>query len=82
MHRLRQLLVVVLLAVVALEAQAYIGPGLGAGAIGVVLGVIASIFVAIFAIIWYPIRRALRKNRKKTDESKPGQRKPDAPQNE
>ena len=36
-------------------ALAYIGPGVGAGAIGAVLGVIGSIFLAIFAVVWYPV---------------------------
>lgn len=43
---------------------AYIGPGVGAGAIGAVLGVIGSIFLAIFAVVWYPIKRMM-KGRKK-----------------
>jgi len=46
--------------------MAYIGPGLGAGTIGVILGVLGSIVLALFAIFWYPIKRLLRKN--KTDD--------------
>jgi hypothetical protein len=42
-------------------ANAYVGPGLGAGAIGVALGIIGSIFLALFALIYYPIKRALKK---------------------
>ena len=45
-------------------ALAYIGPGVGAGAIGAVLGVIGSIFLAIFAVVWYPVKRMM-KGRKK-----------------
>ena len=45
--------------------NAYVGPGLGAGTIGVILGIIGSIFIAIFAIVWYPLKRLLKKNRKK-----------------
>lgn len=45
-------------------AYAYVGPGLGAGTIGVVLGIIGSIFIALFAIIWYPLKRLFKKNRK------------------
>lgn len=44
-------------------ALAYIGPGMGAGAIAVVLGVIGSFFLAIFALLYYPIKRLLRRNR-------------------
>ena len=48
-------------------ALAYIGPGLGAGAIAVVFGVIGSIFLAIFAVLYYPIKRALKKRKKATE---------------
>jgi hypothetical protein len=44
-------------------AYAYIGPGLGAGAIAAVLAVLGSIFLAIFAVVYYPIRRLIRKRR-------------------
>ena len=55
------------IAVLALSAptlaHAYIGPGLGAGALAAVLGVIGSIFVGLFAVIYYPIKRVLKKRR-------------------
>jgi len=44
----------------ASPAHAYIGPGVGAGAIAVVLGVIASIFLAFVAILWYPLKRLVK----------------------
>ena len=44
-------------------ALAYIGPGLGAGTIGVILGVLGSVGLALFAIFWYPIKRMMRKNK-------------------
>ena len=50
-------------------ANAYVGPGLGAGAIGVVLGIIGSIFIALFAIIWYPLKRLLKKRKKTASET-------------
>ena len=43
------------------SAEAYIGPGLGLGTIGVVLGVLVSIFLALFAILWYPFKRLFKK---------------------
>lgn len=52
----------------ALPAQAYIGPGLGAGTLGVVLGLLGSILIAIFAFFWYPIKRAFKKWRASADE--------------
>jgi hypothetical protein len=48
-----------------LPADAYVGPGLGLGALGVVLGLITSIFLAIIGIFWYPIKRLIQKFRKK-----------------
>lgn len=47
----------------ALPAQAYIGPGAGAGTIAVVLGILASIVMAFLAILWYPVKRLI--NRRK-----------------
>jgi len=41
----------------------YVGPGLGAGTVGVVLGAIVSVFLALFAVIWYPIKRLIKKIR-------------------
>ena len=43
-------------------ASAYVGPGLGMGAIGVIIGIIAAILLAILGVIWYPLKRMLRKN--------------------
>lgn len=44
-------------------AQAYVGPGLGAGAIGAVLGVLGAVLLAIFSLIYYPLKRAMRKRK-------------------
>jgi hypothetical protein len=41
-------------------AMAYIGPGVGAGAIAAVIGVIGSILLAIIAVVYYPIKRMLK----------------------
>ncbi len=41
-------------------ALAYVGPGLGAGTLGVVLGLLGSVFLALFAVFWYPIKRRLK----------------------
>lgn len=50
-------------------AHAYVGPGLGAGTLGVVIGLIASVFVALFALLWYPIKRLLKKKGRNTAET-------------
>jgi len=49
----------------AVPADAYLGPGMGTGIIGVVLGILGSICLGLFAIIYYPIKRALKKLGKK-----------------
>ena len=56
------------------SAQAYVGPGLGVGALAVVLGVIVSVLLAIFAIVWYPFKRMLKK-RKVSAKTEDGQTK-------
>ena len=54
-----------LAALLATPANAYIGPGVGAGTIAVVFGVIISIFLAFVAVLWYPFKRLF--NRKKAN---------------
>lgn len=51
-------------------AQAYIGPGVGAGALGAVIGVVGAIFLAIFAVLWYPIKRMLKAKKKPAQTDK------------
>ena len=41
------------------NAFAYLGPGMGGGAIAAVLGLIGAIFLGIFSILYYPIKRKL-----------------------
>lgn len=48
-----------------LNANAYVGPGLGLSAVGVIVGVLLSILLAVFAIVWYPLKRFLRRFRQK-----------------
>lgn len=63
------LLMFVSLALHPVAAQAYIGPGVGAGAIAAVLGVIASIFLALFAVIYYPVKRMIKRRAPPPDTS-------------
>ena len=66
----RLALLIISILIVPQIANAYVGPGLGAGTIGVILGIIGSICIAIFAIVWYPLKRLLKKNRQKKQEGK------------
>ena len=63
MQKIAAIILGAVFVVIADSAQAYIGPGLGAGAIGAILGVLAAVGLAIFAIFWYPIKRMLKKRR-------------------
>ncbi|MCF8034917.1 MAG: hypothetical protein K9K66_17030 [Desulfarculaceae bacterium] len=47
------------------QAQAYVGPGLGLGALGAIAGVIFSILLAAMAVFWYPIKRMFGLGKKK-----------------
>lgn len=53
-------------------AQAYIGPGLGAGIIASTLGILIAIIAGIIGLIIFPLKRIFQKNakRKKNDVSK------------
>ena len=62
--RITVLFIWILVVLCPLAAHAYVGPGMGVGALGVILGILASIFFAIVGIFWYPIKRLIRKFRK------------------
>ena len=62
-------LVILLVLMAPDQADAYVGPGLGAGTIGVILGIIGSLFIALFAIIWYPLKRLFKKKKKQNQET-------------
>ena len=59
-------------------AQAYIGPGLGAGTVATIPGVVASVFLALFAILWYPIKRLIKKSKAKKKGLPADQQAPDS----
>ena len=44
-------------------AEAYIGPGVGAGALAAVVGVLGSVFLGLFAIVYYPFKRMLKRRK-------------------
>ncbi len=45
-------------------AEAYMGPGLGAGVIGALLGIVGAVLLGVFAVIYYPIKRVLKQKRR------------------
>jgi hypothetical protein len=46
-------------------AQAYVGPGLGVGAIAAFLGAVLAVVLAIVGVVWYPLKRFLNRNKPK-----------------
>jgi hypothetical protein len=48
--------IVVLLALVPLTAQAYVGPGAGIGMIGSLLAVVGAVLLAIVGLVLWPLR--------------------------
>ena len=68
---LRLVLAAVLLGAPA-AAHAYMGPGLGMGAISVALGIVGSILLGIVSIVWYPVKRLLRRLRRRRDDRSDG----------
>jgi hypothetical protein len=70
-ERLRYGLGLVALAVlVPSVAQAYVGPGLGLGAIASVFAFLGAVVLGVVGFVWYPIKRLLRAFRRPaaTDE--------------
>ena len=55
---------------ISFPAVAYIGPGMGGGAIAAVIGFLAAFFLAIFGIIYYPIKRAIKNKKNKKSMNK------------
>ncbi len=51
-------------------AEAYIGPGVGAGAFAAVVGVLGSIFLGLFAIFYYPFKRMLKRRKQSATVTK------------
>ena len=47
-------------------AHAYIGPGLGLGAVAIALGGVGFFLFVLFTALWYPFKRLLRRPRAKT----------------
>lgn len=50
-------------------AEAYVGPGAGLSAIGIVFALIATVALAIVGFVWYPVKRLLKKRSGSKDAS-------------
>jgi hypothetical protein len=65
MRLLRRITGFLVLLGVSLDALAYVGPGLGAGALAAVLGIVAGILMLVVGVVWYPLKRLYRRYRER-----------------
>lgn len=49
----------------ATPAYAYVGPGSSLGAVGVFIGLVATVLLALVSFVWYPFKRLARRVRRK-----------------
>ena len=64
-----KLFVFVATTLVALSAHAYIGPGVGAGAIATVLGLLGALLMAVVGLIYFPIKRMIKRRKARQTEA-------------
>ena len=64
---MNKLILFLFLCLISLPSYAYIGPGMGGGAIAAIIGFFAAILLGLWGILYYPIKRLInnRKNKKK-----------------
>ena len=58
-----RIITILLLALAASTAEAYVGPGAGISVLGSLLGILATILVAIGAIVFWPVRKLLKRRK-------------------
>jgi flagellar biogenesis protein FliO len=58
-----------ILSSIPLQAQAYIGPGMGLGMASIVLGIFIAFILLLVGLVWLPIRRLLRQRKQSRKES-------------
>ena len=51
------------------NAAAYVGPGLGLGAIGALIGVVVTVILAFIGLLWYPLKRLFKGKHSKPTRS-------------
>ena len=72
MYKLIILLTITISSQISTSAYAYIGPGMGGGAIAATIGIIIAIFATLLGVLYYPIKRFFknRKQKEPADEIK------------
>jgi hypothetical protein len=48
---------------ISANAAAYVGPGMGLGAVAAILGLLLAFFLAVAGVVWYPVKRLFRGKR-------------------
>jgi membrane protein implicated in regulation of membrane protease activity len=48
-------------------AHAYIGPGVGLGAIGVTIAIVLGLVLLVAGFLWYPLKRLFRRRDRKQE---------------
>lgn len=61
----------VILALTPTSAFAYIGPGVGLGAIATFIAIFLGLLLIIVGFLWYPLKRMLRKRRQTETKGSP-----------
>jgi hypothetical protein len=67
---MNKLVLIISLFLISLPSYAYIGPGMGGGAIAAIIGFFAAILLGLWGILYYPIKRAMKNRKDKKDLSK------------
>jgi len=62
-------IVAVFLSYFPLQAQAYIGPGMGLGMASIILGIFVAFILLLVGLVWLPIRRFLRQRKQDREEN-------------
>ena len=64
------IIILIVLIMFPTHANAYIGPGVGLGALVSIIAVILAIIFLLIALVWFPIKRYLRKKTLKKADNK------------
>jgi len=65
-------LIIFMVSLLPEPAMAYIGPGAGLTAIGAFLAVVVGLIAALFGFMWYPLKRLIRKWKKRGHDTQAG----------
>jgi len=67
---MNKLILFLSLCLISFPSYAYIGPGMGGGAIAAIIGFFAAILLGLWGILYYPIKRMIKNRKDKKKISK------------